>query len=379
MTQAHQVKVNQTKNNQAPINRAQPTLLVMAGGTGGHIFPGLAVAEYLREKGWHVAWLGNPHGMEHRLVPPRGFSFEGIQFSGLRGKGLKTLLLLPFNLLRAFWQSIQVVRRVRPNVVLGMGGYVTFPGGMMSVLLGKPLVLHEQNSIAGLANKVLAKVADKTLCAFPGALSGATWVGNPLRAGLAHLPSPATRYESRQGPLRVLVVGGSLGAAALNDVVPAALALIPEEQRPQVVHQSGEKHVEQLRNSYAKHGVLADIKPFIEDMTSAYADADLVICRAGAMTIAELSAAGVASYLVPFPHAVDDHQTFNARFLSDAGAAVLVQQKELSPTALAHFLQTQTRADLMKMAEKALSQAKPSATKDVANVCEQLQKGLKRS
>jgi UDP-N-acetylglucosamine--N-acetylmuramyl-(pentapeptide) pyrophosphoryl-undecaprenol N-acetylglucosamine transferase len=361
------------------MTEAQPTLLVMAGGTGGHIFPGLAVAEYLREKGWHVAWLGNPHGMEHRLVPPKGFSFEGVQFGGLRGKGLKTLLLLPFNLLRAFWQSIQVLRRVRPNVVLGMGGYVTFPGGMMSVLLGKPLVLHEQNSIAGLANKVLAKVADKTLCAFPDALAGATWVGNPLRAGLTNLPSPRIRYESRQGPLRILVVGGSLGAAALNDVVPAALALIPEAQRPHVVHQSGEKHVEQLRQSYAKHGVVADVKPFIDDMTSAYADADLVICRAGAMTVAELSAVGVASYLVPFPYAVDDHQTFNARFLSDKGAAILVHQKELSPTALATFLQTQTRTDLMKMAEKALSQAKPSATKDVADVCEQLQKGLKKS
>ena len=368
-----------TQHHLSPMTEAQPTLLVMAGGTGGHIFPGLAVAEYLREKGWHVAWLGNPQGMEHRLVPPKGFSFEGIQFGGLRGKGLRTLLLLPFNLLRAFWQSIQVLRRVRPNVVLGMGGYVTFPGGMMSVLLGKPLVLHEQNSIAGLANKVLAKVADKTLCAFPDALAGATWVGNPLRAGLTNLPSPRIRYESRQGPLRILVVGGSLGAAALNDVVPAALALIPEAQRPYVVHQSGEKHVEQLRQNYAKHGVVADVKPFIDDMTSAYADADLVICRAGAMTVAELSAVGVASYLVPFPYAVDDHQTFNARFLSDKGAAVLVHQKEFSPRALATFLQTQTRTDLMKMAEKALSQAKPSATKDVADICEQLQKGLKKS
>lgn len=374
MTQLHQMQLNQMQ-----LNQTQPTLLVMAGGTGGHIFPGLAVAEYLRDKGWKVAWLGNPQGMEHRLVPPKGFSFEGIQFGGLRGKGLKTLLLLPFNLLRAFWQSIQVVRRVRPNVVLGMGGYVTFPGGMMSVLLGKPLVLHEQNSIAGLANKVLAKVADKTLCAFPGALAGATWVGNPLRAGLTTLPAPAIRYESRQGPLRILVVGGSLGAAALNETVPAALALIPEAQRPHVVHQSGEKHLEQLRQSYAQYGVSAEVKPFIEDMTSAYADADLVICRAGAMTIAELSAAGVASYLVPFPYAVDDHQTFNARFLSDAGAATLVNQKDLTPASLADFLKTQSRTDLMKMAEKALSQAKPHATQDVADVCEQLQKGVKKS
>ncbi len=360
-------------------NQLTPSLLVMAGGTGGHIFPGLAVAEYLRSEGWKVSWLGNPSGMEHRLVTPRGFDFEGIQFGGLRGKGIKTLALLPFNLLRAFWQSLQVLRRVKPDVVLGMGGYVTFPGGMMSVLLGTPLVLHEQNSIAGLANKVLAKVADKNLCAFPGALSGATWVGNPLRAGMSQVDAPATRYASRSGRLSILVVGGSLGAAALNTNIPKALALIDPELRPHVIHQSGEKHVDTLKQTYADLGVDADVRPFIDDMIGAYAQADLVICRAGAMTVAEISAVGVASYLVPFPHAVDDHQTFNAKFLSDAGAAVLMPQTELSPESLAAYLKTINRKELQKMAEQALSQAKPLATQDVADVCKQLCKDQSRS
>lgn len=355
-----------------------PTLLVMAGGTGGHIFPGLAVAEYLREQGWNVSWLGNPQGMEYRLVPPKGFNFEGIKFGGLRGKGIKTLALLPFNLLRAFWQSIQVLRRVQPDVVLGMGGYVTFPGGMMSALLGKPLVLHEQNSIAGLANKVLAKVADKTLCAFPKALPGAAWVGNPLRAGMGQIATPANRYGSRSGRLNILVVGGSLGAAALNDVVPQALVKIPKESRPVVIHQAGEKHVEALRQKYSDLNVEASVQPFIDDMVAAYANADLVICRAGAMTVAELSAVGVASYLVPFPYAVDDHQTANAKFLSDVGAAVLMPQPQMTADALANYLQTVTRSDLQKMAEAALSQAKPHATEDVAEVCKQLTKEFAR-
>jgi UDP-N-acetylglucosamine--N-acetylmuramyl-(pentapeptide) pyrophosphoryl-undecaprenol N-acetylglucosamine transferase len=316
--------------------------------------------------------------MEYRLVPPKGFNFEGIQFGGLRGKGIKTIALLPFNLLRAFWESIQVLRRVQPDVVLGMGGYVTFPGGMMSALLGKPLVLHEQNSIAGLANKVLAKVADKTLCAFPKALPGATWVGNPLRAGMGQITAPANRYGSRTGPLNILVVGGSLGAAALNDVVPQALAKIAAESRPMVIHQAGEKHVEALRQKYSDLNVQASVQPFIDDMAAAYANADLVICRAGAMTVAELSAVGVASYLVPFPYAVDDHQTANARFLSDVRAAVLMPQSQMTADALAGYLQTVTRADLQKMAEAALSQAKPHATQDVAEVCAQLTKKVAR-
>ncbi|MFM7024549.1 MAG: glycosyltransferase, partial [Limnohabitans sp.] len=212
--------------------------LIMAGGTGGHIFPGLAVAEALRSDGWRVHWLGAPESMEAQLVTPRGFAFEAVQFGGVRGKGLFTLALLPLRLLRAFWQSLQVVRRVRPDVVVGLGGYITFPGGMMASLMGKPLVLHEQNSVAGLANKVLAHIADRVFTAFPSVLAGAAWVGNPLRQAFTAQPEPAQRFAGRSGPLQLLVVGGSLGAKALNDMVPQALALIPPEVRPQVVHQS---------------------------------------------------------------------------------------------------------------------------------------------
>jgi UDP-N-acetylglucosamine--N-acetylmuramyl-(pentapeptide) pyrophosphoryl-undecaprenol N-acetylglucosamine transferase len=347
---------------------------VMAGGTGGHIFPGLAVAEALRARGWRVHWLDAPDSMESRLVPPRGFALETVQFGGLRGKGLLTKLLLPLNLLRAFWQSIQVVRRVKPDVLVGLGGYITFPGGMMGVLLGKPLVLHEQNSIAGLANKVLAEVADRRFSAFPNALAKAAWVGNPLREAFLKQPAPAERFAGRTGPLRLLVVGGSLGAQALNRIVPQALALIPEAQRPTVLHQSGEKQIDELRANYAAAGVAADCTPFIDDTASAYAHADLVIGRAGASTVTELAAVGAASLLVPFPAAVDDHQTHNARFLVDAGAAWLEAQAGLTPDKLAALLQGLDRAQLLTMAEKARSVAKTDATGAVVDACIELAK-----
>ncbi|MBN9369826.1 MULTISPECIES: undecaprenyldiphospho-muramoylpentapeptide beta-N-acetylglucosaminyltransferase [unclassified Hydrogenophaga] len=346
----------------------------MAGGTGGHIFPGLAVAEALRARGWRVHWLGAPGSMESRLVPPRGFALETVEFGGLRGKGLVTKLLLPLNLLRAFWQSLQVVRRVKPDVLVGLGGYITFPGGMMGVLLGKPLVLHEQNSIAGLANKVLAEVADRRFCAFPNALSKAEWVGNPMRAAFLNQPAPAERFAGRTGPLRLLVVGGSLGAQALNRVVPQALALIPAAQRPVVLHQSGEKQIDELRANYASAGAAADLTPFIEDTASAYAEADLVIGRAGASTVTELAAVGAASLLVPFPAAVDDHQTHNARFLVDAGAAWLEAQAGLTPDKLALLLQGLDRAQLQAMAEKARAVAKTGATEAVVGACLELAK-----
>lgn len=351
-----------------------PCALIMAGGTGGHIFPGLAVAEALRARGWRVHWLGAPGSMESRLVPPRGFALETVEFGGLRGKGLVTKLLLPLNLLRAFWQSLQVVRRVKPDVLVGLGGYITFPGGMMGVLLGKPLVLHEQNSIAGLANKVLAEVADRRFCAFPNALSKAEWVGNPMRAAFLNQPAPAERFAGRTGPLRLLVVGGSLGAQALNRVVPQALALIPEAQRPVVLHQSGEKQIDELRANYASAGVAAELTPFIEDTASAYAEADLVIGRAGASTVTELAAVGAASLLVPFPAAVDDHQTHNARFLVDAGAAWLEAQAGLTPDKLALLLQGLDRAQLQAMAEKARAVAKTGATEAVVGACLELAK-----
>jgi len=282
------------------------TILVMAGGTGGHIFPALAVAHQLRDAGWRVVWLGNPEGMEAKLVPQHGFEMVNLQFAALRGKGLVRKLLLPLNLLRGFWQALKAIRQVKPNVVLGMGGYITFPGGLMAALTGVPLVLHEQNSVAGLANKVLAGVADRILTGFPEVFGKGTWVGNPVRPEIAKIASPAERLAERSGPLHVLVIGGSLGAQALNEMVPQGMALLGEADQPQIVHQAGEKHLDALKANYAAVGVQAHCVSFIEDMAGAYEWADLVICRAGALTIAELAAAGVASILVPFPHAVDD-------------------------------------------------------------------------
>lgn len=346
--------------------------LVMAGGTGGHIFPGLAVAEALRDKAWRVHWLGAPGSMESRLVPPRGFTFEAIDFSGVRGKGPATLFLLPLRLLKAFWQSIAVVRRVKPDVVIGLGGYITFPGGMMSVLLGKPLVLHEQNSVAGMANRVLAGVADRVFTAFPNALKKAQWVGNPLRVGFLQQPGPVERLGTRAGRLRLLVVGGSLGAKALNDIVPKALALIPEASRPIVLHQSGEKQIDALRASYEAAGVQAELTPFIDDTAQAYADADLIVCRAGASTVTEIAAVGCAAVFVPFPSAVDDHQTTNAKFLVEKGGGWLVQQSDLTPEWLAHLLQVVERGELIQRAMAAKSMQKTKATVEVVAACEEL-------
>jgi UDP-N-acetylglucosamine--N-acetylmuramyl-(pentapeptide) pyrophosphoryl-undecaprenol N-acetylglucosamine transferase len=348
------------------------TALVMAGGTGGHIFPGLAVAEALRERGWQVHWLGAPGSMEQQLVPPRGFAFEPVQFGGLRGKGPLAVLLLPMRLARAFTQSVAVLRRVRPQVVVGLGGYISFPGGLMSALLGRPLVLHEQNSVAGLANKVLARVADRVFTAFPDVIRKAQWVGNPLRAAFLAQPDPATRFAGRKGPLKLLVVGGSLGARALNAVVPKALALIAPAERPQVVHQSGARQIDELRANYAAAGVAGELTPFIEDTARAYAEADLIVARAGASTVTEIAAVGAAALFVPFPSAVDDHQTTNARFLVDAGAGWLVQQAELTPEWLADLLKTTGRPVLLQRALKAKQMQKRDAVDLVVRACEEL-------
>ena len=350
------------------------TALVMAGGTGGHIFPGLAVAEALRERGWKVHWLGAPGSMEEKLVPPRGFAFEPVQFGGVRGKGPLTLFLLPLKLLRAFWQSLGVVRRVRPDVLVGLGGYITFPGGMMGVLVGKPLVLHEQNSVAGLANKVLAGVADRVFTAFPNVLKKAQWVGNPLRSAFTSKPEPAERFAGRTGPLKLLVVGGSLGARGLNTVVPQALARIAPAERPQVLHQSGAKQIDELRANYTAAGVEAELTPFIDETAQAYAEADLVIARAGASTVTEIAAVGAAALFVPYPSAVDDHQTTNARFLVDAGGGWLVQQSELTPELLSDLLQKTSRAALLERATKAKSLQKTEAVIEVVRACEELAK-----
>src|SRR5215472_4551682 len=348
------------------------TVMIAAGGTGGHVFPGLAVADALRASGWRVVWLGSQSGMEAALVGKRGYDMAAVKFSGVRGKGPVAVFLLPLRLLVAFWESARAILARRPDVVLGMGGYMSFPGGMMAALLRRPLVIHEQNSIPGLANRALAVVADRKLCAFPGALKDATYVGNPVRAEIGALAEPKARFAGRSGPLRVLVVGGSLGAKALNEAVPKALALLPAESRPIVTHQSGAQHLESLKAAYAAAGVQADARPFIDDMAAAYADADLAICRAGATTVAELAAAGVPSVLVPFPHAVDDHQTTNARFLSEPGAAVLLPQGELAPERLAGLLARFDRARLLEMASRARSLGRPDATRSVAQACREL-------
>jgi UDP-N-acetylglucosamine--N-acetylmuramyl-(pentapeptide) pyrophosphoryl-undecaprenol N-acetylglucosamine transferase len=346
------------------------TALIMAGGTGGHIFPGLAVAERLRTAGWEVVWMGARGGMEERLVPARGYRTAWIRARAARGKGLLAKLLLPANLLFSFWESARQIRRLRPDVVLGMGGYVAFPGGMMASLLNRPLALHEQNAIAGLANRVLATVADKVMVAFPGALKGAEWTGNPVREEIAAISDPAARYAERRGPLHVLVVGGSLGAQALNEAVPKALALL--ERKPLVVHQAGEKHLQALEAAYRAAGVTGELVAFIDDMARRYAEADLVICRAGAVTVAELSVAGVASILVPFPYAVDDHQTANARFLAECGAALLVPQGTLTPETLAGLIAQLDRQKLLEMAIRARALGKPDAARLVAERCMEL-------
>jgi len=344
------------------------TIMIMAGGTGGHIFPALAVAHAMRDAGWRVVWLGNPAGMEARLVPQHGFEMVNLKFAALRGKGILRKLLLPLNLLKGFWQAQQAIRQVQPDVVLGMGGYITFPGGMMASLLGKPLVVHEQNSVAGLDNRVLDVVADRIATGFPDVLKKGVWVGNPVRPEIARIAPPAERFAGRTGALRLLVIGGSLGAQALNEMVPKGMALLWASKQPQIVHQAGEKHIEALKANYAAVGVQAHCVSFIEDMAGAYEWADLVICRAGALTVAELAATGVASILVPFPHAVDDHQTGNARFLVSAGGAFLLPQSELTPDAIA-MIRNYSRDQLLEMAEKARSLAKPDATAEVANIC----------
>ncbi|WP_088148298.1 undecaprenyldiphospho-muramoylpentapeptide beta-N-acetylglucosaminyltransferase [Achromobacter denitrificans] len=350
---------------------ASRSILIMAGGTGGHIMPGLAVAEELRARGWRVLWLGNPDKMEGRLVPPRGIELVPLRFQGVRGKGASALLKLPFLLLRAFGQAWSRLSDVRPDVVLGMGGYVAFPGGVIAALRGMPLVVHEQNAVAGTANKWLARMARRVLSGFPDVLPKGEAMGNPVRADLCALPDPAARYAGHSGPLRLLIVGGSLGAQALNTTLPQALALLPREGRPMVVHQAGEQHLPALQQAYAQAGVEADCRAFIDDMAGAMGQADLLICRAGAMTVSEVAAAGVAALFVPFPHAIDDHQTANARFLSDAQAAWLQPQTALTPEWLADWLGQRSRQELQAVAERARAHARPEAAAHIADACEQ--------
>lgn len=311
------------------ISAAAP-VLILAGGTGGHIFPGLAVAQALRERAVPVVWLGSAGGMETRLVPSAGIAIETISVKGLRGKGKLALVKAPFLLLRSVAQALSILRRLRPRAVLSFGGYAAGPGGLGAWLLRRPLLVHEQNRAPGLTNRVLSRLARRVLCGFPGSFPDgrAEVVGNPVRPGIAALPPPAERLAGRSGPARLLVLGGSQGATALNRVLPQVLAALPADQRPQVRHQCGERHADATRAVYEAAGVGASVETFIADMADAYGWADLVVCRAGALTLAELCAAGVASVLVPFPAAVDDHQTRNADYLVEAGAAVLVPEGE---------------------------------------------------
>lgn len=348
-----------------------PTLLVMAGGTGGHIMPGLAVAHEMKDRGWNVVWLGHPERMEGQLVPKHGFELHALRFAGVRGKGLMTLLKLPVALLCACLQANGVFRRVRPDVVLGMGGYVAFPGGLVSAIRRVPMVVHEQNAVAGTANRWLARLAGKVMTGFPGALPGAVVVGNPVRAEIVHIQPPAERYATRQGPLRLLVIGGSLGARVLNTIVPEALKQLDPMQRPDVRHQSGEQHLAVLQRSYEQAGVKAECLAFIDDMADALGWADLVICRAGAMTVSEVAAAGVAALFVPLPHAIDDHQTANARYLTECDGAWLQQQREFTPEWLAQWMATHDRAALSGVAQHAHQHARPDATADIADACVQ--------
>ncbi len=349
-------------------------IAIMAGGTGGHVFPALAVAEHLRNHGAQIVWIGTRQGMEAHLVPEHGFEIEWLCVEGLRGKRLVQRLWTPFRVLGSLWQAHQILRRRRPALVLGMGGFVSGPGGLAARLLGLPLVIHEQNVIPGLTNQWLSRIATQVFEAFPGSFPNrcrALATGNPVRQTILDLPPPAERLSGRVGARRLLVLGGSLGAQALNGMLPAALSAMPVAARPEVRHQAGERTLAAARDAYREAGVAAEVTPFIRDMAEAYAWADLVVCRAGALTVSELAAAGVASVLVPYPFAVDDHQTGNARYLADAGAARLVIQHDLTAAGLTALL-TELLGDhvmLLAMAERARALAKPDAAARIAATC----------
>jgi UDP-N-acetylglucosamine--N-acetylmuramyl-(pentapeptide) pyrophosphoryl-undecaprenol N-acetylglucosamine transferase len=352
----------------------QRRFLMMAGGTGGHVFPALATARALEEKGHQVYWLGASGGMEQRLIGETDIPLSLIHISGLRGKGKLALVLAPFRLMRALGEAFTIMRRIRPDCVVGMGGFVTGPGGVAAWLTRTPLVIHEQNAVAGLTNRLLVRFAKTVLEAFPGSFGGdviTRCTGNPVRTDLAQLPAPEQRLAERNGRLRVLVVGGSLGAQVFNQQVPAALAQMAEGDRPDVRHQCGEKNLDAARSAYEQAGVDARLEPFIKDMAEAYDWADVVLCRSGALTVSELCAAGVGAILVPFPHAVDDHQTQNGQQMVQAGAALMISQSRLTPDGLAATLEdlAKDRSRVMNMAKAARSLARPDATERVVNYC----------
>jgi UDP-N-acetylglucosamine--N-acetylmuramyl-(pentapeptide) pyrophosphoryl-undecaprenol N-acetylglucosamine transferase len=363
------------------------TILIMAAGTGGHIFPGLAIAQELRARGWNIHWMGTRAGMENKLVAQAGIPLTQITISGVRGKGAAAWFFLPLRILIAFWQSTVAIFRIKPDVVLSMGGYVAFPGGMMAALWGKPLVVHDPGAVAGIANRVLAPVADRVVVGMEGSFErrvGAAWanalpkpknvlwLGTPVRGDIAAVPHPDARYAQRSGRLRLLVVGGSLGAQTMNELVLAALAAMSSEERPQVVHQAGEKLYAGLREAYASRGVEAEVVPFIDDMAARYAWCDVLVCRSGAITVAEIGAAGLAAILFPLPWFVADEQAANAAFLADRGAGIALKQLETQPQDLAELLRGLDRDRLAEMARKARALGKPGATHDVARLCMEL-------
>ena len=353
-------------------------VLIMAGGTGGHVFPALAVARELRGRNENVIWLGTSQGMESRIIPAEGIALDAIRVSGLRRKGLMTWLTAPWQVAVAVVDALRIVRRRRPKVVLGMGGFASGPGGVAAWLTGRPLIIHEQNAVAGLTNRLLAGFAREVLEAFPGSFSGGRQtrvIGNPIRAEISALPDPGQRLAGRSGALRLLVLGGSQGARVLNETVPAAVALMPGAARPQIWHQAGEATLERARAAYRAAGVEARVEPFITDMAAAYAWADTVICRAGALTISELAAAGLGAVLVPFPGAVDDHQTRNAEYFVQAGAGVLLPQAQLSPARLAAELAGTDHALATDRATRARALARPLATAQIATLCQRLGEG----
>ena len=348
-------------------------VLIMAGGTGGHVFPALAVANALQQLSVDVNWMGTAQGIEARIVPEAGITLHTISIKGLRKNGLKGWLLAPIQLIKAVLEARQVLKTFQPDVVIGLGGFASGPGGVASWLMGIPLIIHEQNAIAGLTNRLLAPLAKHVLLGFRDSLSGKTkgiWVGNPVRRDIEKLPTPAHRY-SNAATAKLLILGGSLGAQSLNQVIPQAIALLDAEQRPEILHQCGEKHVAACQSAYRESQVTATVTPFIKDMTEAYASADLIICRAGALTVAEVAAAGVAAILVPYPHAVDDHQTLNAKVLCDVGAAILIADHELNAQRLAAEMKTlfENRPKLLEMATLAREQAKVGSAEQIADLC----------
>jgi len=363
------------------------TILIMAAGSGGHIFPGLAIAGELKSRGWKIHWMGTPAGMENRLVAQAGYPMARVSMTGVRGKGALAWLVLPARILVAFWQAARAIRRIRPDVVLSMGGYVAFPGGMMAVLWGRPLVVHEPGAVAGITNRVLAPVADRVVVGMEGAFerpvaqkwanalpkpARTDWLGTPVRDDITALAHPDERYAGRSGPLRLLVVGGSLGAQTMNELVLAALASMGPGERPEVVHQAGEKLYGGLRDGYAKAAVQGEVLPFVHDMAARYAWCDVLICRSGAITVAEITAAGVAAILFPLPWFVADEQAANASFLAERGAGIALRQLETQPLQLAQILRGLDRHRLAQLARRARELGRPDATRRCADLCVEL-------